>query len=154
MTIHPATFPEDKEMVQKLFLDYQEDLGIDLCFQGFQEELKTLPGSYQEPKGVVLLARNERKEAVGIIALKPLVENTCEMKRLFVYPEYRGKGIGKLLVKELLGYAVQQSYSRIKLDTLERLQAAIGLYRDFGFRETEPYNFNPDKEVRYFEKRI
>ncbi|SOE19544.1 Acetyltransferase (GNAT) family protein [Spirosomataceae bacterium TFI 002] len=143
------------ERVRQLFQDYQAELGLDLCFQGFQEELDELPGNYAEPKGSILLALNDANEIVGVVALKPLKEKaTCEMKRLYVDPNYRKFKIGFQLIEHVIDDAKSKGYDLMKLDTLEKLQAAIKLYHHFGFQETNPYNFNPDATVKYFEKRL
>lgn len=152
ITISEATIDEIK-VVKKLFIEYQAYLGISLCFQGFQEELDLLPGKYASPTGIILLAK-ENENIVGVVALKPLEEGVCEMKRLFVLPKYQSYGIGKLLTERLLLEAKKLQYHRMKLDTLERLASAVALYRKLGFEETKPYNFNPEGDILYFEKQL
>lgn len=139
--------------VRELFLEYQAELGLDLCFQGFQDELDNLPGVYKEPEGCIFIAQNDRNEIIGVVALKPLKEDhTCEMKRLYVVPSYRKHKIGFELIEKVIEDAKLKAYKIMKLDTLEKLKAAMRLYEHFGFVETKPYNYNPDASVKYFEK--
>lgn len=130
------------DILRNLFREYVEELGDDLDFQGFQEELKNLPGQYSPPRGSLYLALVEGSPA-GCIALRNIDGTTCEMKRLFVRPEYRSMKIGRALVETLLADARSRGYRTMKLDTLERLEAAYQLYRSLGFRETAPYTYNP-----------
>lgn len=142
-------------VVKQLFLDYQAELGLDLCFQGFQEELDNLPGIYKEPIGCIFIIRGESEEIAGVVALKPLKEAaTCEMKRLYVKPPFRKHKLGFLLVEAIIKEARKKGFEIMKLDTLEKLQAAISLYKYFGFKETKAYNYNPDETVKYFEKKL
>ncbi|MDP1814503.1 MAG: GNAT family N-acetyltransferase [Leadbetterella sp.] len=140
-------------LAKVLFLKYQENLGISLCFQGFQEELDNLPGKYAFPTGTILFAK-EGENVVGIVALKKLEDGICEMKRLFVLPEFQGYGIGKLLAEALIEKAKDLKYKIMKLDTLGRLESAVSLYRNLGFEETIPYNVNPEDDILYFEKQL
>lgn len=143
------------ERIRQLFLDYQAELGLDLCFQGFQEELDGLPGIYAEPSGSILIASNDKNEIIGVVALKKLKEtNACEMKRLYVEPAFRKHKIGFHLVENIIEDAKKKAYEIMKLDTLEKLDTAIRLYEHFGFEETQPYNYNPDETVKYYEKRL
>lgn len=144
---------EEIETVRSLFRDYQLELGFDLCFQGFEEELEKLPGVYSEPKGAILIAISEN-EIIGVVALKQLEPTVCEMKRLYVKPAYRKEKIGRNLVQEVIKIAKLLKYEIMKLDTLERLKPAINLYLQFGFEETEPYNYNPDETVKYYQKSL
>lgn len=144
---------DEMEAIKNLFIEYEKFLGVSLCFQGFQEELSKLPYHYAEPQGTILLAEINN-QPVGVIALKPLEGACCEMKRLYVKNEFRGLKIGEKLVDELLLLAKTKGYSTMKLDTLKRLSAAIELYRKKGFIETQPYNFNPEEDIVYFEKKL
>ncbi len=146
----PVTF-EDYEAVKKVFIEYQEFLNVDLCFQNFDKELNNLAAIYQAPKGVIFLAKI-RNEVVGCVALKPIEINNCEMKRLYVKPEYRGKNIGKQFIEKLLKFAKEQKYDKMKLDTLTTLTEALKLYKNYSFTETKPYVYNPLSNVLYFEK--
>ncbi len=151
----------DLEAVRALFLDYARLLGVSLCFQGFEQELATLPGAYAPPRGRLLLARQGLAEtetgagigaAIGVVGLRPLGEDVCEMKRLFVVPERRGSGLGRRLAEAIVAAGDTLGYRAIRLDTLSRMTAAIALYRSLGFVECPGYYPNPLPGVRYFEK--
>jgi GNAT superfamily N-acetyltransferase len=139
-------------MARALFQDYQTDLGIDLCFQGFADELARLPGEYAGPTGALVLAFVDGAPA-GCCALRPLVNsdhiNACEMKRLFVRPAFRGFGLGRLLVDEILSLARLAGYSNMLLDTLSDMEAARALYQEAGFVEVAPYYHNPLPGAHY-----
>jgi ribosomal protein S18 acetylase RimI-like enzyme len=136
------------DSVRALFQEYQAGLGIDLCFQGFAQELAELPGAYAPPAGRLYLAL-QRREPAGCAALRPLDEATCEMKRLYVRSAYRRRGIGKMLTQRALGDARTIGYKRIVLDTLPAMHEAQALYAALGFAETEPYTFNPADGVQF-----
>ena len=136
-------------VVRQLFETYAENLGVDLCFQGFTEEMETLPGKYADPEGTILLAQTAEGFA-GVVALKKIGEGICEMKRLFVGENFKGYGLGKALTLKLIEVAREKGYRQMNLDTLERLGPAVNLYRNLGFNETEPYNFNPEEDILYF----
>jgi ribosomal protein S18 acetylase RimI-like enzyme len=143
---------DDLDPIRRLFTEYESEIGVDLCFQGFAQELAALPGNYAPPRGRLLLARMGG-EVIGCVALRPLKNSrdVCEMKRLFVRPEARGRGIGRLLVERILSAARAAGYSRIRLDTLQSMSAAQAMYRAFGFREIPAYYANPLPGVVYFE---
>lgn len=141
----------EMKWVREMFEEYSAELNVDLCFQGFQQELDSLPGIYSEPEGCILLALKEN-QVIGIVALKKLTEESCEMKRLYVKPSFRGLGLGKRLAKAIEIEAIKKGYKSLKLDTIERLSTAVSMYRSMGFADTEPYNYNPDTTVLYFEK--
>ena len=143
----------DTDTIRTLFREYEAFLGVDLCFQSFEEELRTLPGKYAEPKGRLYLALCDG-EAAGCIALRPNGETACEMKRLFVREKYRGLGIGELLAKQLVSDAKEIGYQTMRLDTLESLTSAVALYRKLGFEETDAYYDKPYEEVVYFELQL
>ena len=154
---HPAivllqpSSPDQVEEARQLFREYAESLNFSLCFQGFDEELRTLPGSYSGPRGRLLLAQCEGRSA-GCIALRQIENGICEMKRLYVRPAYRGKRIGELLVDSIIAEARGIGYERMRLDTIaSTMQSAIALYRRKGFREIEPYRENPIADVLYLE---
>ncbi len=138
------------EELKQLFLEYNHSLNIDLCFQDFGTELKNLPGKYAPPNGVLILALFNGKGA-GCIALRKFSENICEMKRLYVRDEYRGLGIGRKLVSMIIEEAIRLNYRYVRLDTLETLKNALGLYESFGFYDIEPYVYNPIAGARFME---
>lgn len=148
LEIRPAQFPGDRDTIEALFCEYADSLGIDLAFQRFAEELTTLPGKYTPPGGLVLLAFVGDAPA-GCVALRPLNEGGCEMKRLYVRPEFRGRGIARCLVQQVLADARGAGYSQIYLDTLPSMREAIALYESFGFRDTQPYCHNPVQGARF-----
>lgn len=128
--------------VRQLFQEYTDYLGVDLCFQGFQQELDGLPGEYAPPAGRLLLALAD-DEPVGCIALRKLSDGICEMKRLYVQSRHRGKGLGRKLAEALIVEARTLGYKSMRLDSLGWLQEATGLYRSLGFKEIQPYRYNP-----------
>jgi putative acetyltransferase len=151
MKIFQAQSPADIESIRKLFLEYAAGLEIDMCFQNFEQELKDLPGYYAAPAGRLLLAREGETEA-GCIALRPLKDSVCEMKRLFVRPSHRGLGLGGQLVATLIAAAREIGYAHMRLDSLPgKMDAAIVLYRSLGFREIPPYYHNPLAGALYME---
>ena len=138
-----AQSPEEIEIARELFREYAAGLKIDLCFQSFDQEVDGLPGNYAPPLGRLLLAIVDDQVA-GCIALRPFGDDDCEMKRLYVRPEFRGQGLGKRLVTTLIDAARQKGYERMLLDTLPgKMEEAIALYRSLGFREIAAYYNNP-----------
>lgn len=142
VAIEPARLPADVPRVQGLFREYAAGLDVDLCFQGFDTELATLPGKYAEPAGRLLLAWKDG-EALGCVALRPIDPGTCEIKRLYVRLEARGERLGRRLAERIRDEARVIGYRRICLDTLPSMRSAIGLYTAMGFAPIEPYVFNP-----------
>ena len=151
--IRDAHGPHDIEQVRLLFLDYQAAIAVDLCFQGFAEELASLPGSYARPAGCLLLAV-EGTAVLGGVALRPLTGSNCEMKRLFVRPAGRGRGLGRMLAERLIDEARAAGYGRMLLDTLPQMKEAQALYRSLGFGEVAPYYANPIAGASYFARSL
>ena len=146
-----ATLPEHIEQARSLFLEYGRSLRFSLCFQSFDEELKNLPGAYGPPSGRLLLARY-RDHAAGCVALRRLETGICEMKRLYVRPEDRGFGLGRMLVERLIAEARAIGYERMRLDTIaSAMQDAIALYRRIGFVEIAPYSSIPIEGALWME---
>jgi putative acetyltransferase len=144
--------PQEIDEVRRLFREYEASLNVDLCFQQFEFELTNLPGKYAPPSGTLLLAMDGQK-AMGCGALRNIDSiqyRTCEMKRLYVRPEARGVGLGKQIARRLIQEAVRLGYSAMVLDTLDRLEAAIKIYKSLGFVRTEPYYDNPLSGVVYW----
>lgn len=141
--IRSARFPEDLESVRELFRNYASSLAIDLSYQGFEKELLELPGDYRAPKGALILAQGVETKLVGCVALRQHHDSVCEMKRLYVIPSARGTGLGRKLVDAIVGKAVELGYKSMVLDTLPTMTSALGMYRTFGFIETESYYNTP-----------
>ena len=151
LRITQATTQSDIQQARSLFEEYAAGLGISLCFQNFDQELANLPGDYAPPTGRLLLAR-EYDQLVGCIALRPVGPTTCEMKRLFVRPEYRDKGLGRILVEAIIEEARQIGYTHMRLDTLPgRMDRAIALYRAVGFVEIPSYYDTPVDSTTFME---
>ena len=137
--------------IRELFLEYARSLDFDLCFQNFDEELRELPGEYAPPEGRLILCRVQ-EAAAGCIALKSLGHGICEMKRLFVRPQFRGKGLAITLGRRIVEEARQFGYKVMRLDTIAgKMEPAIALYRSLGFQEIPPYYDNPIPNAVYFE---
>ncbi|MEO8042209.1 MAG: GNAT family N-acetyltransferase [Acidobacteriota bacterium] len=150
-TIRKAETETDIAAARKIFREYEAWLGLDLCFQGFEEELNNLPGKYSPPRGRLYLA-----DAVGVvagcIALRPLEPDVCEMKRLFVREEFRGMQLGKLLIEKLIEEAREIGYKAMRLDTFPpKMGKAVRLYESYGFREISAYYGNPNEGVLFME---
>jgi GNAT superfamily N-acetyltransferase len=133
-----------------LFREYAETLGLDLTFQGFDLELAELPGGYARPRGRLLVACLDGKTA-GCVALRPLTDAICEMKRLFVRPSARGGGVGRTLAQAVIDAAREVGYERMRLDTLPQMVEAQPLYESLGFRDIAAYYENPVAGTRYLE---
>jgi len=148
--ITPAISTADVETIRVLFLEYATWLRIDLCFQGFEEELQALPGKYAPPRGRLYLAHNG-EQALGCIALRPFATDICEMKRLYVRDAARGFGLGRALAETVIADAQAMGYRSMRLDTLPAMNAAIGLYSALGFKEIAPYRENPVQGALFLE---
>jgi putative acetyltransferase len=147
--ISPAN-DKDIPEVRELLREYAAGVGVPLDFQGFDREVAELPGAYTPPRGALLVARHGA-ELAGCVALRPLDEQTCEMKRLFVRPAARGLGLGERLALAVLGEARDRGYRRMRLDTLPSMAPAQGLYERLGFRDIDPYTANPVAGTRFLE---
>jgi putative acetyltransferase len=139
--IQPATLDQMDE-VRALFQEYADSLNVDLCFQNFAEELRTLPGTYS-PILVSTCNTDLGPCLTGCVALRPLTPTIGEMKRLYIRPQHRGKGLGRQLAESIIQAARQKGYRSLRLDTLPRMHEAIALYRRLGFHEIAPYCNNP-----------
>ena len=142
---------DEIEAARLIFREYEKWLGLDLCFQGFEAELASLPGRYEPPDGRLYLAYSGGRLA-GCIALRDLGEGICEMKRLFVRDEFRGQKIGIALIETIIEDACATGYQAIRLDTYPpKMGKAVSLYETHGFRPIEPYYDNPNDGVLYME---
>ncbi|HLH05953.1 MAG TPA: GNAT family N-acetyltransferase [Terriglobales bacterium] len=143
LRIFQADLPDHIAAVRDLFLEYAQSLSFSLGFQNFEDELATLPGKYVPPLGRLYLADQDGFYA-GCVALRPLEDLTCEMKRLYVRPDYRRKGVGQVLAEIAIQEARRIGYRRLRLDSIEHeMREAVALYQWFGFRQIEPYTSNP-----------
>lgn len=145
-----ADDPRLVRLVRGLFEEYAGTLDVDLCFQGFEEELETLPGAYSRPAGRLLLALDGPAPA-GCVALRPLEQDVCEMKRLFVRPAYRGTGLGRVLAERIVAEAREAGYGCMRLDTLPSMRRAKTLYTELGFVSIPPYRPNPVEGAEFLE---
>ncbi len=150
--ICPVECPDDPLVptVRELFQSYEREIGVDLCFQRFGEELAHIPGGYGPPTGLLLVAKHN-DVPVGCGGLRKLDSDVCEMKRLYVAPESRSLGIGRLLVGQLLAHASRLGYRAMRLDTLKQMSQARRIYQQFGFVEIAGYYDNPLDDVIYME---
>jgi GNAT superfamily N-acetyltransferase len=145
---HPLV-PAAREM----FVEYQQELGVDLCFQDFEQELSRLPGKYAPPRGALILFEIDGYLA-ACGAMRDIDEGNVELKRIYVRPEARGTGLGKLMTETLVDRAKLIGYGAVRCDTLRRLGPANALYQALGFVEIQPYNFNPEIDVVYLEMKL
>lgn len=136
--------------IRELFKEYVDWLGFDLSFQDFDKEYADLPGEYSAPKGCLLLAM-DGEDIAGCVCLRKIAEGICEMKRLYVRPGFRGKGIGRSLSVAVIEKAHKTGYQKMRLDTVPWMKEAIALYRSLGFMEIEPYRHNPIEGAKYME---
>ena len=150
MKIRQARSGQEIELARGLFREYEAELDIDLCFQGFERELAGLPGDYAPPDGRLLLAWVDG-ELAGCVALHRIEDGLCEMKRLFLRPGFRGGGRGRDLTVSLIQEARSIGYDRVRLDTLPVMKAALGLYQSLGFLPIPAYRHNPIEGVLYLE---
>jgi len=151
LTFVQAESPAQIARARELFLEYAQSLGFSLCFQSFDQELAGLPGDYGPPEGRLLLAESEG-QTVGCVALHKLDTDICEMKRLYLRPQFRGKGLGRALAERIIAEARQIGYRRMRLDTVDPvMKDALAMYRKLGFKEIAPYRPNPNPGTLYLE---
>ena len=153
LRLREAGSEEDIDSARRLFREYADSLGFGLDFQNFTEELAGLPGEYARPDGCIILAE-EGAETAGCAALRKLSKEICEMKRMFVRPGSRGKGLGRKLAEAIISEAKKIGYKRMRLDTVASLKEANALYKSLGFQEIGPYRHNPLKGAVFLEKTL
>lgn len=139
----------DMPAVADIFREYQQWLGVDLCFQGFEQELASLPGRYAAPRGIIYIAR-DGDTIVGCVGIRPATDNDAELKRLYVKPEFHGRGIGRQLFELAMKMAKDAGYDAVVLDTLSDMKTAKKLYEDYGFFRTPAYYSNPEPGAEYY----
>jgi ribosomal protein S18 acetylase RimI-like enzyme len=137
----------------KLIVEYTQRLNYDLCFQHIDEELACFPEKYKEPEGAFFIAKADNR-VVGCVGMRQIEERTCDMKRLFITDKYKGLGVGKILVERILEEAKLKNYKRMRLDTLDTMEAALNIYYKNGFYRIEPYYTNPNEGIVYLEKML
>jgi putative acetyltransferase len=146
--------PAQIAQARELFLEYAKSLGFSLCFQNFDKELAELPGDYSPPEGRLLLVEYEGQLA-GCVALHKLESGVCEMKHLYLRPQFRGKGLGRALAERIIAEARQIGYQQMRLDTVEtEMKDAVAMYRKLGFKEIAPYRSNPIAGAMYMELKL
>lgn len=151
LAVFQASSPAEIANARDLFLEYANSLNFSLCFQNFDEELATLPGHYAPPRGRLFLGEYEGQLA-ACVALRALGEKVCEMKRLYLRPVFRGKGLGRMLAEHLITEARKIGYDSMRLDTVEPvMKDAVAMYRRLGFLEIPPYRENPNPGAFYME---
>ncbi len=151
LVLAQAESPVQVAQARELLLEYAQTLGFSLCFQNFDKELAGLPGDYAPPDGRLLLAEFGGQIA-GCVALHKLGNSVCEMKRLYLRPQFRGKGLGRALADRIIAEARQIGYQCMRLDTVEPvMKDAVAMYRKIGFREIAPYCANPIAGALYME---
>lgn len=159
LTLRPARTDADLDAIRRLFVEYAESLDFDLCFQDFEAELDALPGDYAPPAGALLLAEVADTEGAnkvaGCVALRPMDDDgVCEMKRLYVRPAYRRRGVGRALANAIVDKAQALGYDIMRLDTVKSMTAARRLYASLSFEERTPYYHNPLPDVVYMERTL
>jgi len=149
-----AESPAQVAQARELFLEYAQSLGVDLCFQNFEQELAGLPGHYAPPSGRLLLAEYDGQLA-GCAALRQWQPGVCEMKRLYLRPSFRGKGLGRVIAETIIAEARNAGYQHMRLDTIEPIMKdAVEMYRKLGFKEIAPYRANPIAGAIYMELQL
>lgn len=150
VTILEARTKKQISEAKSLFLEYAKSLNFDLCFQDFDKELDSLPGDYSPPEGRLLIVK-QNNQVAGCVALRKFEDNICEMKRLYVRPEFRGFRLGRILAERIIEEAKSIGYKKMCLDTVPSMKEAIQLYKNLGFYEIKPYRFNPQPGAIFME---
>ena len=146
-----ATTKEEFEIAKQLFEAYAKELKLDLSFQNFSQELKEIDLQYTKPQGGLFIAYDKNEKPVGCFGVREINDSICELKRMFIKMEYRGRGLGRAMMRKAIENAMYLGYQKMRLDTLASMKEAIGLYMSFGFYEIPAYRYNPIEGARYFE---
>lgn len=146
-----AKSPDEFKIAIDLFKEYAIQIGVNLEFQNFSNEIENIESQYSRPKGVLFLANQEGNFPLGCCAIRELKDTICELKRMYLRKEGRGLGVGKQMLSKAIETARQMGYRKMRLDTLPSMTAAISLYQSVGFYDIEPYRYNPIPGTRYFE---
>ena len=145
---------EDYKVATELFKEYASQIGFDLEFQNFNEELQKIESHYSPPRGAIFIAWNEEGAPIGCFGIRKFDESICELKRMYLKTEARGLGIGKQLLKKAIEVGSRLGYKKMRLDTLPSMDSAIKLYETTGFYNIEPYRFNPIEGALYYEIKL
>ncbi|UGU15165.1 GNAT family N-acetyltransferase [Sinomicrobium kalidii] len=149
--LREATTEKDYETATSLFKEYAVGIGVDLEFQNFNEEIKTIKSQYSRPGGILFIAFDAEENPLGCFGIRKLDTGICELKRMYLKEEARGRGLGKRFLVKAIRTAEELGYKKMRLDTLPDMRAAIGLYKKMGFYEIRPYRFNPVPGTKYME---
>ena len=152
-TLKEATTDKDFEIAVDLFREYASHIGIDLSFQNFEDEILEIKNHYSRPNGQLIIVYDNRNPT-GCFGVRTLEDSVCELKRMYLKKEARGKGVGKMMMTKALEIGRTLNFELMRLDTLPTMEKAIKLYKDMGFYEIEAYRFNPFKDAKYFEIRL
>jgi len=144
---------EELEIIKELFVEYADSLGFDLDFQDFKQELANLCGDYAPPKGCLLVAKYKGQIA-GCVGLKQFSDDICEMKRLYIRPEFRGLGIGRVLAEAIIEQARKIGYTLMRLDTVPTMKVARALYQSLDFKQISQYRYNPIEGAEFMELKL
>jgi len=144
---------EELEIIKELFVEYADSLGFDLDFQDFKQELANLCGDYAPPKGCLLVAKYKGQIA-GCVGLKQFSDDICEMKRLYIRPEFRGLGIGRVLAEAIIEQARKIGYTLVRLDTVPTMKVARALYQSLDFKQISQYRYNPIEGAEFMELKL
>ena len=151
MDFFEANSAEDYKIASELFQEYAKQIQVDLEFQNFKEEIADLAAQYAPPQGILYVVKNEKNSPIGCFAIRALEEQICELKRMYLKKEGRGKGIGKKMLYHSINAGRQLGYKKMRLDTLPTMHTAIALYKQNGFYEITPYRHNPIKGTKFLE---
>ena len=139
------------QIATSFFKEYAAQIGVDLSFQNFNQELVDLKSQYARPLGVLYIAYDQEQKPIGCFGIRPFEDSICELKRMYLKSTHRGLGIGKKLLLQSIKTGKELGYTKMRLDTLPTMQSAIRLYTSIGFYEIPPYRFNPIEGTKYFE---